>query len=334
MDNPIQNAGAYHQTGKDQPDLQPLKQSVENIRTEIHKVVVGQDDMIDLLLAGLFIGGHVLIEGVPGIAKTLTVNLLAKTLGLGFRRLQFTPDLMPADVTGSSVFNARSGEFEFRPGPVFTNLVLIDEINRSPAKTQAALFEVMEEQQVSTDGITRPLPQPFMVMATQNPIEQEGTYRLPEAQQDRFMFRIKAAYPSLQEETEILRRFEQDFEQSGKQTIQPVLDAEGVKHCKKLVQQVYIQDKLLAYIATITDKTRHTPDLFLGASPRASLALVKTAKALAAIQGKHYVDPEDIHRALYPVLNHRLILSPEKEMEGADVQEVLASIIQHTDVPR
>lgn len=322
------------QDGKTMPDLEPLKTGIAQIRAEIHKVVVGQDDMISLLLAGLFTGGHVLIEGVPGIAKTLTVNLLAKTLNLGFKRLQFTPDLMPADVTGSSVFNARNGEFEFRPGPVFTNLVLIDEINRSPAKTQAALFEVMEEQQVSTDGVTRPLPQPFMVMATQNPIEQEGTYRLPEAQQDRFQFRIKTSYPSLEQETEILRRFEQDFEQRSKEGVRAVMDAEGIKLCRSLVQQVYIKDGLLSYIAGITEQTRRSPHLVLGASPRASLSLVKTSKALAAMQGRAYVTPEDIQEALYPVLNHRLILSTEKEMEGADVKDVLADIVRKTEVPR
>lgn len=317
-----------------QLDLSPVKQGMEAIRAEIHKVVVGQDNTITLLLAGLLTGGHVLIEGVPGIAKTLTANLLARSLDLGFKRLQFTPDLMPADVTGSSVFNAKTGEFEFRPGPVFTNFVLIDEINRSPAKTQAALFEVMEEHQVSSDGVTRPLPEPFMVMATQNPVEQEGTYRLPEAQQDRFMMRIRSEYPGLEEETEILRRFERDFEQSAKARVHPVLHAEDIRQCRALVQQVYMAEQLLSYIAAITHRTRNHPDVFLGASPRASLALLKTAKALAAMQGRSFVTPGDIQQALYPVLNHRLILSPEKEMEGSDVQDVLADIIAATEVPR
>jgi MoxR-like ATPase len=322
------------ETGRQALDLEPLRKHVEAIRHEIHKVVVGQDEMINLLLAGLFSGGHVLIEGVPGIAKTMTVKLLARTLDLNFKRIQFTPDLMPADVTGTSVFNAKSGDFEFKSGPVFANFVLIDEINRAPAKTQSALFEVMEEQQITIDGTTHHLPGPFMVMATQNPIEQEGTYKLPEAQQDRFLFRIKIGYPSLEEEAEIIRRFESDFSQSAIETVQAVMGRAEIEACRKLVQKVYIKDELIVYLASIIDKTRRTGDLFLGASPRASLAIVKTSKALAAMQGRDFVTPDDIRYALYPVLNHRVILSPEKEMEGFDVRDILDEISRKTEVPR
>ncbi len=326
------NSNAEH--GREKLDLEPLRAGVEKIRNEIHKVVVGQDEMINLLIAGLFTGGHVLIEGVPGIAKTLTVNLLAKALDLDFKRIQFTPDLMPADVTGTSVFNAKTSEFEFKSGPIFANFVLIDEINRSPAKTQAALFEVMEEQQVSIDGRTHQMPRPFMVMATQNPIEHEGTYKLPEAQQDRFQFRVKINYPDLRDEIEIIKRFESDFSQSASEQVKPVMNIHEIAACKQLVQKVYIKQELIEYIAAIIDHTRHTGDLFLGASPRASLAIVKTSKALAAMQGRDFVTPDDIRYALYPVLNHRVILSPEKEMEGAEIKDVLDDILKKIEVPR
>lgn len=311
-----------------------VQESAERVRKEIHKVIVGQDEMITLILAGLFTGGHVLIEGVPGIAKTMTVNLLAKALDLNFKRIQFTPDLMPADVTGTSVYNVQSGSFEFKSGPIFSNIVLIDEINRSPAKTQAALFEVMEELQVTVDGRSHPMSKPFMVLATQNPIEQEGTYKLPEAQQDRFQFRIKIDYPSYAEELEIIKRFEGDFEQSTIRDVKPVLSFIELESCMKTIQSVYIKEELIEFIAKIIDKTRRTTDLFLGASPRASLAIVKTSKALAAMQGRDYVSPDDIVQALYPVLNHRLILSAEKEMDGFDVKEVLDELIKQVDVPR
>lgn len=311
-----------------------LSQSVDKIRHEIHKVVVGQDEMIDLILAGLFTGGHVLIEGVPGIAKTLTVNLIAKTLNLDFKRIQFTPDLMPADVTGTSVYNPKTSDFDFKAGPIFANIVLIDEINRSPAKTQAALFEVMEEQQVTVDGLSRKIEKPFMVLATQNPIEQEGTYKLPEAQQDRFLFKIKLHYPSLEEEIEIIKRFEKDFNQNVIKDVQQVLNKEDIIKCKDIIEKIYIKDELIKYIAQIIHHTRETNDLFLGASPRASMAIVKTAKALAAMNGRDFVTPDDIQYACFPVLNHRVILSPEKEMEGFDVKDILQEIYTKIEVPR
>jgi MoxR-like ATPase len=271
---------------------------------------------------------------LPGIAKTLTVNLLAKTLNLNFKRIQFTPDLMPADVTGTSVYNTKTNDFEFKKGPIFSNIVLIDEINRAPAKTQAALFEVMEEQQVTIDGITYQLESPFMVMATQNPIEQEGTYKLPEAQQDRFLFRVKINYPSLEEEIEIITRFEGDFNQLAIKEVKQVLNSDAIVKCQTLVEKVFIKESLIRYIAEIIHHTRNTKDLVLGASPRASMAIVKTAKALAAIQGRDFVTPDDIQYAAFPVLNHRVILSPEKEMEGFDVQSILQELFLNIEVPR
>ncbi|MCC6817541.1 MAG: MoxR family ATPase [Bacteroidia bacterium] len=315
-------------------NLEPVRLGVERIKHEIHKVVVGQDEMINLLIAGLFAGGHVLIEGVPGIAKTLTVNLLAKTMNLDFKRIQFTPDLMPADVTGTNIFNMKEGDFQFRHGPVFSNFVLIYEINRSPAKTQAALFEVMEERQVTIDGYTHKLPSPFMVMATQNPIEQEGTYKLPEAQQDRFLFRIKMSYPSVEEEFQILKRFESDFNQNIQDEVKAVMSMLEIQECRRIVQLVHIKDDLLTYIANIVDHTRQTGDLFLGASPRASLAIVKTAKAIAAMQGRDFVTPDDIRFVAYPVLNHRVVLAPDKEMEGYEIKDVLNDIFTKIEVPR
>jgi MoxR-like ATPase len=239
----------------DSNNLNQIRDAAERVRNEIHKVIVGQDEMINLLLAGLFTGGHVLIEGVPGIAKTLTVNLLAKALDLNFKRIQFTPDLMPADVTGTSVYNVQSGVFEFKPGPIFSNIVLIDEINRSPAKTQAALFEVMEELQVTVDGRSHKMSKPFMVLATQNPIEQEGTYKLPEAQQDRFQFRIKIDYPTYEEELEIIKRFESDFSQSTIGDVKPVLNYLELEACMKTIQSVYIKQELIEFVAKIIDKT-------------------------------------------------------------------------------
>jgi MoxR-like ATPase len=329
-----QNEWSQLESGREAIDLQTLQQQVEAIRHEIHKVIVGQDELINLLLAGLFTKGHVLIEGVPGIAKTLTVNLLAKTLNLNFKRIQFTPDLMPADVTGTSVYNTKTNDFEFKKGPIFSNIVLIDEINRAPAKTQAALFEVMEEQQVTIDGITYQLESPFMVMATQNPIEQEGTYKLPEAQQDRFLFRVKINYPSLEEEIEIITRFEGDFSQLAIKEVKQVMTSEAIVKCQSLVEKVFIKESLIRYIAEIIHHTRNTKDLVLGASPRASMAIVKTAKALAAIQGRDFVTPDDIQYAAFPVLNHRVILSPEKEMEGFDVQSILQELFLNIEVPR
>jgi MoxR-like ATPase len=314
--------------------LTKLAQSVRDLRTELGKVIVGQDDFIELLIAALFAGGHVLVEGVPGIAKTLTAKLLAQCLEVDFSRLQFTPDLMPSDVVGTTVFNMQRSDFTFNPGPIFSNIVLIDEINRSPAKTQAALFEVMEEQQVTVDGITHRMGFPFFVMATQNPIEQEGTYKLPEAQLDRFLVKININYPSLEEEQQILRRFRSDFRQQQQTTVKAVMNAEDIRRCQEVVEKVFIKDELLDYIASLVYDTRENSDLFLGASPRASLAILRMAKAIAAINGRNFVTPDDIQEVAYPVLNHRVILTPEREMEGYATRDVVEEIIKKTVVPR
>jgi MoxR-like ATPase len=315
-------------------DLTRLNESVTRIKTELHKVVVGQHQMVDLLLAGLFTGGHVLLEGVPGIAKTLTAKMLARTLSVGFSRIQFTPDLMPTDVIGTSVYNMKSSEFTFKRGPVFSNIVLIDEINRSPAKTQAALFEVMEERQITIDGETHKMEYPFLVLATQNPVEQEGTYKLPEAQLDRFVFRVKMHYPSLDDERNILHKFKNDFAFDTTQQVQAVLHAQDIKACTEIIEKVHIKDELIDYIAKIIHTTRNNGDLFLGASPRASLAILRTSKAIAAMSGRDFVTPDDIQFVAYPVLNHRIILTPEREMEGVETEDVIRQIIQSIEVPR
>lgn len=315
-------------------DLSPVSHAVSAVKAELRKVIIGQEKMMDLLLTALFCNGHVLIEGVPGIAKTLTAKLLAQTLKVGFSRIQFTPDLMPSDVVGTTVFNQKTADFTFNAGPVFSNIILIDEINRAPAKTQAALFEVMEEHQVTVDGVTHPMHQPFFVIATQNPIEQEGTYKLPEAQLDRFIFKIIVDYPGLEEEKAILHRFRNDFDQAVRREVGPVFSTEGIAVCRSLVEQVQIRDELLDYIASLVHHTRQHPDLFLGASPRASLAILKAAKAIAAMSGRDFVTPDDIHYVALPVLNHRIILTPEREIEGFNGQDVVEDILKKLEVPR
>lgn len=314
--------------------VSPLQIAALALKTEIQKVIVGQNESIDLMLAGMLSGGHVLLEGVPGIAKTLMAKLLAKTLSVGFSRIQFTPDMMPTDVNGTSVFNLKTSEFVFNRGPVFSNIVLIDEINRSPAKTQAALFEVMEERQITVDGVTHQLGFPFFVIATQNPIEQEGTYKLPEAQLDRFIFRIKLNYPALEEEKQILRRFSEDFSMKAIDEVGAVMSKEELANSRSLIEKVYIKSELIDYIAQIVHATRNNADLFLGASPRASMSILKTSKALSAIAGRDFVTPEDIQRVAYPVLNHRIILTPEREMEGLSPEDIIKGIIQNLEVPR
>ncbi|MBL7793233.1 MAG: MoxR family ATPase [Saprospiraceae bacterium] len=326
-----ENAGQWAQP---RLDLMRIKVAVDRVKEELRKVIIGQDALMDLLLAGIFSGGHVLVEGVPGIAKTLTAKLLAKTLDVDFSRIQFTPDLMPSDVLGTTVFNQQNSSFHFNAGPIFSNVVLIDEINRAPAKTQSALFEVMEEYQVTVDGKTYPMNFPFFVIATQNPIEQEGTYKLPEAQLDRFLMKIIIEYPGLEEEKAILRRFSRDFKLDKRQEVDAVLSADDIRQCQALVEQVYIREELLDYIAAIVHDTRNNGDLFLGASPRASLAVMKTSKAIAAMNGRDFVTPDDIRFVSYPVLNHRIILMPEREMEGFSTKDVINDIIQKIEVPR
>lgn len=308
--------------------------AVEQIKDEISKVVVGQDQLVELMCASLFVGGHALIEGLPGIAKTTTAKLLAKTISSSFSRIQFTPDLMPTDITGTSVFNVKESEFFFRRGPIFSSIILIDEINRAPAKTQAALMEVMEEKQITYDGETYVMEFPFFVIATQNPIEQEGTYSLPEAQLDRFVFRIKVGYPSEQEEQEILYRFQNDFDASKVEEVKPVIDPDRLRKCVELIEKVHIKKELLDYIAAVVNNTRNNGDLFLGASPRASLAIMKTSKAVAAMRGRDFVTPDDIQFVCVPVLNHRVIISHEREMEGSTVEEIIQEIITTVEVPR
>jgi MoxR-like ATPase len=317
-----------------EPDFQPVQDLLHRIKTSMQRVVVGQDELIELLLAALLTRGHVLLEGVPGIAKTLTANMLAKSLDCEFSRIQFTPDLMPSDVVGTTVFDVRNSDFSFKHGPVFAQIILIDEINRAPAKTQSALFEVMEEFQVSVDGKTFTMEDPFFVMATQNPIEQEGTYKLPEAQLDRFLFKINLRYPSFEEEKAILSRFGSDFNMNLRQEVVPVCNSQDILRCRKLVEQVYIQDELVAYIARIVHSTRNSGDLFLGASPRASLAILKASKAIAAMQGRAFVTPDDIRYVALPVLNHRILLTPERELEGYEINDVVEDLIKDIEVPR
>ena len=315
-------------------DLSALNRAVEQIRATLGSIIIGQKDLVDFLIAALLADGHVLIEGVPGVAKTLAAKLMAKSIDASFSRIQFTPDLMPSDVLGTSVFDPRASSFEFRRGPVFGHIILIDEINRAPAKTQSALFEVMEERQVTVDGHTYKMEEPFMVLATQNPIEQEGTYRLPEAQLDRFLFKIEVKYPTLEEETTIL------MNQHGKKIeteileVKPVLNIDQIKTCREMIKALHVEPKLVEYIAKITHETRNNKSLYLGASPRASLAIINGAKAFAAIQGRDFVTPEDVIKVAGPVLAHRIMLTPDKEMEGVTANDVVAQIIQKIEIPR
>ena len=319
---------------KNRIDLSELQKGVELIKSEISKVIVGQKDMIELLIASILANGHSLIEGVPGIAKTISAKLLAKSLDIGFSRIQFTPDLMPSDILGTSVFNLKTSEFEFKEGPIFSNMILIDEINRAPAKTQAALFEVMEERQITIDGIKFQMDLPFIVLATQNPIEQEGTYRLPEAQLDRFLFKISIDYPSLNEEVEILNK-EQDLK-GGLKTDQITshLSRKQIHKFQSLVTQIIIEPHLVNYIANIIVNTRNNPFLYLGASPRASIAVLNASKAFAAMSGRDFVTPEDIKKATIPVLQHRVIVTPEREMEGISTKQIINQIIDSVEIPR
>lgn len=314
--------------------LHELKVAVDQIKSELNTVIIGQETFIEQLIVALLANGHVLIEGVPGIAKTITAKLFARTLDTGYSRIQFTPDLMPGDVLGTSILNRQSSQFEFRPGPVFSNIVLIDEINRAPAKTQSALFEVMEERQITLDGKRMPMEFPFMVLATQNPIEQEGTYALPEAQLDRFLFKINVSYPSLEEEVLILKSHHHRKGEDPLPKIKQVLNPESLATYRKLTAEVLLEEKILRYIAELVLKTRNHPHLFLGGSPRASLAIMRASQAFAAISGRDFVTPDDVKRSALPVLCHRLILTPEREMEGMTAESVIDTIIQTTPVPR
>jgi MoxR-like ATPase len=315
-------------------DLSALQQSVQTLKQEIGKVIVGQEQMVELLLAAVLADGHVLIEGVPGVAKTLTAKLLSKSISVGFSRIQFTPDMMPSDVIGTTIFNPKDSTFQFNKGPIFSNIVLIDEINRAPAKTQAALFEVMEERQITVDGHSYQLSVPFMVVATQNPIEQEGTYHLPEAQLDRFLFKINVSYPSAEQEFRIVLQHHQQNLHEMINQVQTVLSSTQVQELRKQVRSIHVEEKLINFITTIVANTRNHKSIYLGASPRASIGILNGAKALASMRGRDFVTPDDIIYVIPPVLRHRIVLTPEKEMEGASTDDVIQQIVASIEVPR
>jgi MoxR-like ATPase len=314
--------------------LTEFRETLEKLKAEIGKVIVGQEQMIELLIAGILADGHILIEGVPGVAKTLTAKLLSNSIDVGFSRIQFTPDLMPGDVIGSSIFNPREMLFQFRPGPIFSNIVLIDEINRAPAKTQAALFEVMEERQITVDGQTMKMQQPFLVIATQNPIEQEGTYHLPEAQLDRFLFKIKVDYPSEADEILIVLKHHASVGMPIGDQVKPVLNASDIEVLRRLVSNIHVEEKLIRFIVSVVASTRQHTSIYLGASPRASIGIMSASKAIAAMHGRDFVVPEDILYVMPAVLRHRLVLSPEKEMEGGTTDDVIKQILQSSEIPR
>ncbi len=315
-------------------NLSPILENIEKLKANIGRVVIGQEQIVDLLLIALLSDGHVLIEGVPGLAKTLTAKLLASSIDHEFKRIQFTPDLMPSDIIGSMIYNNATNRFEFRKGPIFSGIILADEINRSPAKTQAALFEAMEEKQVSVEGTTHLLPDPFIVLATQNPIEQEGTYRLPEAQLDRFIFKVIIQYPQLEEEIQVLKNENENNIKHQIDAVSAVMHAKDLLELRSLCQKIYIEEKLIAYIVKVVDTTRKHPSLYLGASPRASISILRASKACAGMRGRDFVTPDDIKYITPHVLRHRIILSPEKEMEGLDADQVIQQILKTIEVPR
>lgn len=315
-------------------DLSKLQESVAKVKSELGKVIIGQQDMIELLIVSILANGHSLIEGVPGVAKTVTAKLLAKTMNVDFSRIQFTPDLMPSDILGTSIFNVKTSEFEFKKGPIFSNIILIDEINRAPAKTQAALFEAMAERQITIDGNEFEMQPPFLVFATQNPVEQEGTYRLPEAQLDRFLFKINVHYPTLEEEIQILENKHQQKNTNVEALIDSVLSAEQIAAYQLVIKDIIVEDNLLKYIAAIVNNTRTNANLYLGASPRASIAILDASKAVAAINGRDFITPDDIKKVVDPILGHRIILTPEREMEGYTAEKMISDLIQTIEIPR
>lgn len=325
-------------TAENHPDMQEkvmaLNEKIMEIRNEIGKVIIGQHSFINLLIVSLLCDGHVLIEGAPGVAKTLAAKLMAKIVDADFSRIQFTPDLMPSDVIGTSVFDPKQTSFTFRRGPIFSNIILIDEINRAPAKTQSALFEVMEERQVTVDGTTHEMQFPFNVFATQNPIEQEGTYRLPEAQLDRFLFKAEVPYPNLQEEIQILKVQHGRTQSALLAGIKPLISVNHLKEMRELIEQVRMEDRLVDYVAGIVNETRNNPALFMGASTRASLGILKSSKAMAAMSGRDFVIPEDIIAMVPHVLRHRIMLTPEKEMSGFSAEDMIQTILKSIEIPR
>jgi MoxR-like ATPase len=315
-------------------DLSKVESKIEQIREECAKLIVGQEEMVEMMLISMLCDGHVLLEGVPGIAKTLSAQVLARTIDAQFSRIQFTPDLMPTDILGTSVFNMKESVFHFKKGPIFSNLVLIDEINRAPAKTQSALFEVMEERQISYDGNRYPMQFPFLIIATQNPVEQEGTYRLPEAQLDRFLMKLVVNYPNPEQEVKILERFSHSVEKPDLNMLSPVCSVEDLKAMQKILNEIYISPALMKYIVDIVHATREHGQLYLGASPRASLALMRTSKALSMLSGRSFVIPDDVKDVCPHVLNHRIILTPEAEMSGQSAFSLIDSLLREVEVPR
>jgi len=315
-------------------ELTKLKEKTERLYTVANSVLVGQQKLFDLMLTALLADGHILIEGVPGIAKTLAAKILAKLIDSDFSRIQFTPDLMPSDLLGTSVYNMKKSEFEFKKGPLFSNVILIDEINRSPAKTQAALFEVMEERQISMDGQTYIMDPLYLILATQNPIDHEGTYKLPEAQLDRFLFKININYLTKADEIEILNRHHQNIKLADVSSLKPEITEKDIIEFRSKIKNVHVGKNLIDYIATIVKETRRNKSIYLGASPRAGIAMLNGSKAFAALKGRDFVTPEDIKFLAEPVLNHRLILTPESEMEGRSVVDVCNKIMEKIEVPR
>ncbi len=318
------------------PTADSARASLEAVRTEIAKAVVGQDPTVTGLVVALLCRGHVLLEGVPGVAKTLLVRALSATLELDTKRVQFTPDLMPSDVTGSLVYDSRSSQFSFQPGPVFTNLLLADEINRTPPKTQASLLEAMEERQVTVDGTSRPLPEPFLVAATQNPVEYEGTYPLPEAQLDRFLLKLTVPLPARQDEVDILTRHAQGFSPRDLDAagLRPVAGPADLEAARTAVAKVAVSPEVTGYIVDICRATRESPSLSLGVSPRGATALLSTSRAWAWLTGRDYVTPDDVKALALPTLRHRVQLRPEAEMEGVTADSVINSVLAHLPVPR